>query len=93
MVVDILWEIGLFGEWLEIEIIEWVIINSDNCFKKMFNDLWVLGCQLVFDDFGIGYVFFSMFKEFFIIWFKVDKSFVDVIYEFGEDYVVVQVMI
>lgn len=93
MVADTLQESGLPGQWLEIEITERVIINSDKRLKNTLNDLRALGCQLAFDDFGTGYASLSMLKEFPITRLKVDKSFVDAIHESGEDHAVVQAMI
>ena len=93
LVAETLRETGLPGEWLEIEITERVIINSDNRLKKTLNDLRSLGCQLAFDDLGTGYASLSMLKEFPITRLKVDKSFVDAIHESVEDHAVVQAMI
>ncbi|HEX5677803.1 MAG TPA: GGDEF and EAL domain-containing protein [Alcanivorax sp.] len=93
MVADTLRDNGLPGKWLEIEITERVIINSDKRLKQTLNDLRALGCQLAFDDFGTGYASLSMLKEFPITRLKVDKSFVDAIHESGEDHAVVQAMI
>mgnify|MGYP003700900171 FL=1 len=93
LVADTLEASGLPGKWLEIEITERVIINSDSRLKNTLNDLRALGCQLAFDDFGTGYASLSMLKEFPITRLKVDKSFVDAIHESGEDHAVVQAMI
>lgn len=61
-------------DWIEIEVIENVVFCNFEENIEVFEYVWVLGCKIVFDDFGLGYFLFLLFEELLFDKVKFDKS-------------------
>jgi diguanylate cyclase (GGDEF)-like protein/PAS domain S-box-containing protein len=72
----VLEETGLNPKYLDLEITESVMQNSEKT-AKILNELKELGVTLAIDDFGTGYSSLSQLKHLPIDKIKIDKSFVD----------------
>ncbi|MFP7732450.1 putative bifunctional diguanylate cyclase/phosphodiesterase [Priestia aryabhattai] len=80
---QILKETGLEPHFLELEITESVIQNSQES-KKVLNRLRSLGIKVAMDDFGTCYSSLSYLKYLPINTLKIDKSFIDDLDEVGK---------
>jgi diguanylate cyclase (GGDEF)-like protein/PAS domain S-box-containing protein len=81
-VADVLRETGLEPEYLELELIERLIMQNSAASINMMHDLKKLGVMLMVDDFGTGYSSLSYLKQFPIDKIKVDQSFVrDIVHD------------
>lgn len=77
----ILQETGLEAQWLCLEITENIAISNIDFAVKVLKDLKEIGISIALDDFGTGYSSLSYLKRLPINVIKIDKSFVDEIYE------------
>ncbi|MEH7886567.1 EAL domain-containing protein [Bacillus sp. JJ1609] len=75
-VKQILDQTGLDPSYLDLEITESIMQNSENT-AMLLNQLKELGVTLAIDDFGTGYSSLSLLKHLPIDKIKIDKSFVD----------------
>jgi diguanylate cyclase (GGDEF)-like protein/PAS domain S-box-containing protein len=75
-VKQVLDETGLDPRYLDLEITESIMQNSENT-AMILNQLKELGVTLAIDDFGTGYSSLSLLKHLPIDKIKIDKSFVD----------------
>ena len=75
-VTQILKESGLSPEWLELEITEGALVESDSQALATMDTLSQLGTGLALDDFGTGYSALSYLRRFPFERVKVDRSFV-----------------
>jgi diguanylate cyclase (GGDEF)-like protein/PAS domain S-box-containing protein len=81
-VADVLKETGLEPRYLELELIERLIMQNSAASINMMHDLKKLGVMLMVDDFGTGYSSLSYLKQFPIDKIKVDQSFVrDIVHD------------
>lgn len=80
---QILKKTGLEPHFLELEITESVIQNSQES-KKVLNRLRSLGVKVAMDDFGTCYSSLSYLKHLPINTLKIDKSFIDDLDEIGK---------
>jgi diguanylate cyclase (GGDEF)-like protein/PAS domain S-box-containing protein len=80
---QILKKTGLEPHFLELEITESVIQNSQES-KKVLNRLRILGAKVAMDDFGTCYSSLSYLKHLPINTLKIDKSFIDDLDEVGK---------
>ncbi|BCK87396.1 hypothetical protein MIZ01_1174 [Sideroxyarcus emersonii] len=74
--IDYLWEIGLPGECIVIEITESLILNSNPLIAAQLAIYRAAGIQISIDDFGTGYSSLSYLKKFDADFLKIDQSFV-----------------
>lgn len=70
-----------------------IIFESSVEVFDFFYVLYGLGVGIVFDDYGIGYVLFSLLKKYFLMWFKIDCQFVMNLYNNLDDEVIVKLII
>jgi len=77
VVEKILNSTGLNPEYLELEIIESILMESYNVISSNLNRLKKLGIKIALDDFGKGYSSLSYLKQLPIDTLKIDKSFID----------------
>jgi EAL domain-containing protein (putative c-di-GMP-specific phosphodiesterase class I) len=63
-------------DWLELEITERVVLQSDDRTLGTIRDLRALGVRIAFDDFGTGYASLSSLKRFPLTTLKIDRTFV-----------------
>ncbi|MCM2359631.1 MAG: EAL domain-containing protein [Geobacteraceae bacterium] len=75
-VARILEETGLAAHYLELEIIESLVMHDVECATVILKKLKELGVQLTMDDFGTGYSSLSYLKRFPFDKMKIDQSFV-----------------
>ena len=76
MVARILEETGLDPRYLELEIIESMVMHDVDSALAMLNDFRSMGVMLAMDDFGTGYSSLSYLKRFPFGKIKIDQSFV-----------------
>lgn len=72
----VFFEIGFFVEWLELEIIEIILVEDDYCVIVILIVFKEVGVKIVLDDFGIGYFLFGYLNCFFFDSIKIDWLFV-----------------
>ena len=75
-VARVLAETGLEPRWLELEIIESLVMHDMESARATLQQLKELGVQLSMDDFGTGYSSLSYLKRFPFDKIKIDQSFV-----------------
>lgn len=73
-------------ELIQLEITETVLINLFDTANSVFRQLCDLGISIALDDFGTGYSSLNYLKHFPIKCLKIDKSFVDEIFNNKKDY-------
>jgi diguanylate cyclase (GGDEF)-like protein len=76
MIVQILAETGLAGEYLELEITETVIMQNPEFAVGVLSRLRDFGIHISIDNFGTGYSSLAHLKRFSINTLKIDKTFV-----------------
>ncbi len=72
----VLYQSGLEGRYLEIELTEGVLIRESLAITGRFASLRALGVTLAIDDFGTGYSSLGYLKRYHIDKLKIDRSFV-----------------
>lgn len=63
--------------WIELEITETSLIETDEQSISLLNNIRELGIKLALDDFGTGYTAFSQLLHYPVDCLKIDKSFID----------------
>ncbi len=76
IVVNALETSGLAPEYLELEIMERIMMQDKALAKRMLHELHEIGVRLSMDDFGMGYSSISNLKSFPLDLIKIDHSFV-----------------
>jgi EAL domain-containing protein (putative c-di-GMP-specific phosphodiesterase class I) len=74
---EILDESRLSPSWLELEITEGTLVQSDHYTHRALDDLSRMGVGLVVDDFGTGYSALNYLRRFHFDRLKLDQSFVE----------------
>ncbi|MDP4083245.1 MAG: EAL domain-containing protein [Bacillota bacterium] len=93
MIETILKEYGLPPEYLNLEITEGIAIyNVQNAIMKM-NELKQLGVSISLDDFGTGYSSLSYIKSLPIDFLKIDRAFINSMFENKEDVAIIDSII
>ena len=77
LIQEILSESGLSPEWLELEITESTLVESDKHTLATLTELSKLGISLAVDDFGTGYSALNYLRKFRFDRVKLDRSFVE----------------
>ena len=75
-ITETLQDFGLDARYLELELTESMVMNSEEMFIARLRELQDLGVQLSIDDFGTGYSSLSYLKRFPLNHLKIDQSFV-----------------
>ena len=75
-IARMLGQTGLQAAWLELEITESLLLQSDRQAVSLLHDLAALGVHLVLDDFGTGYASLTYLKRFPFQALKIDQSFI-----------------
>ena len=73
---NILDETGLAPKWLELEITETVLMESEEVFISTLQQIHNMGIGISIDDFGTGYSSLSHIKNFAVDTIKIDRSFI-----------------
>ncbi len=81
VVKNILEEVGLAPEYLQLELTENLIIKNTELTLKTMKELNALGIKIAIDDFGTGYSSLGYLRNLPISTLKIDKSFVDVMFQ------------
>lgn len=92
-VVDALRESGLVPDRLVLEITESVLMEDTESVVGTLQGLKALGVQLAIDDFGRGYSSLNYLKLFPVDSLKVDKTFIDELWQDAADTAIVQAVI
>lgn len=69
--------------WITLELTETVIIQDIHATQAKINQLRAMGLSIALDDFGTGYSSLAYIKDLSIDYIKIDKAFVDQIFEEG----------
>ncbi|MDP4093231.1 MAG: EAL domain-containing protein [Bacillota bacterium] len=85
LVIDTLESFELAPEYLELEITETILIESYEAIDMKLKSLSEYGVRIALDDFGKGYSSLSYLKQLPISILKIDKSFIDNIYNGNEN--------
>ena len=67
------------AEWIELELTETCLVETDIKSVGVLNDIRALGIKLSLDDFGTGYISFNQLVNYPVNSLKIDKSFVDML--------------
>lgn len=70
---------------IELEFIEIVLVVDIECVVEVIQQICVLGCKIVVDDFGIGYLLLSYLKMIFSDIIKIDCFFIVGMFEVESD--------
>ncbi len=73
----VLTQFNIDPSWIEFEVTENVILNSNDRIIKNIKRLKDMGCRISIDDFGTGSISLNTFKEKIVDKIKIDKSFID----------------
>ena len=84
---------GLAPKALELEIVENVLLRSDDSTVQLLDDLRALGVGLAFDDYGTGYASLSLLKQYPVTRLKIDRSFVRGVNSVPEDEAIVRALL
>jgi len=84
---------GLDPEGLELEIVENVLLQSDDSTVQLLEDLRALGVGLAFDDYGTGFASLSLLKRYPVTRLKIDRSFVRDVTSDAEDAAIVRALL
>jgi diguanylate cyclase (GGDEF)-like protein len=87
---DILHETGFDPELLELEITESLAMQNVHEVIKILSHLKQMGIKIAIDDFGTGYSSLSYLSRFPIDFLKIDKSFIDGMYQNDNDMKIVK---
>ncbi|MDF4820656.1 EAL domain-containing protein, partial [Vibrio parahaemolyticus] len=86
-------ESGLPSDKFDIEVTESLLFNHDSELLDMLNNLRALGTKLTIDDFGTGYSALSYLQKFPFDRLKIDRSFMQNMFENDSDRELVNVII
>ncbi|GEM75366.1 GGDEF-domain containing protein [Vibrio sagamiensis NBRC 104589] len=86
-------ESGLPAEKFDIEVTEGLLFSDTKELKGLLDDLKALGAKLVIDDFGTGYSALSYLQKFPFDRLKIDRSFMQNMFENDSDRALVKVII
>lgn len=86
-------ESGLPPELLDVEVTESLLFNHSNELMGMFDNLRAMGARLTIDDFGTGYSALSYLQKFPFDRLKIDRSFLQNMFENESDRELVNVII
>jgi diguanylate cyclase (GGDEF)-like protein/PAS domain S-box-containing protein len=92
-VASVLSSTGIEPSLLELEITESVLMDDIDTSREVLQQLHGLGVKLAVDDFGTGYSSLSYLRRFPVDLLKVDRSFVEVLDEGGDDEAIVTAII
>jgi len=73
----VLTQFNIDPSWIEFEVTESVILNSNDRIIKSIKRLKDMGCHISIDDFGTGTISLNTFKDKIVDKIKIDKSFID----------------
>ena len=77
VIQNALFNSGLEGQYLDLEIVEGTAMNDTNQTIKILNELKQFQLAISIDDYGTGYSSLSYIKQFPVDTLKIDKSFID----------------
>lgn len=86
-------ETGLPADALELEITETIILRHDAAVVTALRELHAMGVGIAFDDYGTGYASLSLLKRFPLTRLKIDRGFVNGLYEDPHDAAIVRAVI
>lgn len=92
-VQNILKETGLPSKFLELEIVENILLQNDGVTLNVLQSLRKIGVGLSFDDYGTGFASLSLLKRYPVSRLKIDRSFVRDLDKDAEDIAVVKAII
>ncbi|MDX2470800.1 MAG: EAL domain-containing protein, partial [SAR324 cluster bacterium] len=90
---EALQEHGLTSDFISIEITEGILMENIDMAVKTLKNIKKLGVEIALDDFGTGYSSLSYLKKFPIDYLKIDKSFVQSVFEDPESEVIVEAIL
>jgi diguanylate cyclase (GGDEF)-like protein len=73
----VLTQFNIEPNWIEFEITEALILNSNERIVRNLRRLKDIGCHISIDDFGTGYLSLNTFKDKIVDKIKIDKSVID----------------
>ncbi|GAL33281.1 diguanylate cyclase [Vibrio maritimus] len=79
----------LLAKHIILELTETAIANDDLCTQKMLSELREHGYQIAIDDFGTGYSALSCLDQFPFDYIKIDKHFIDRVFESVTDEIII----
>lgn len=93
MITQNLSESGLPADKFDVEVTESLLFNHDQELLDMLNNLRSLGTKLTIDDFGTGYSALSYLQKFPFDRLKIDRAFMQNVFENESDQELVNVII
>lgn len=74
-IIDLISKYNIFFEFIEFELIESVVFDNLNILIDIMKKIKEIGFFILMDDFGLGYLFLNLLKDFFFDILKLDRGF------------------